>query len=157
MVCGVTEKTFAIEITELDVEFTNVEDSFLKLFLSAASKSNTDADREEWLPNYGETVPVYLQDFNYSTNGWIDGGLEFSGLAKAVIVYKPFASEVPATGATLEFDLETRNSYGELIPFINCMNNDRGFAIYSDRAIIKSSIQVLLHSSRKMKESRFLL
>ena len=42
-------------------------------------------------------------------------------------------------GMTLEFEIETENTYGENTPFIRCMFNNRGIEIYSDRAIIRSS------------------
>ena len=83
--CGEVTKVHTVEITELDVEFANIEDSFLKLYLSAAQKTNADVTKEEWLPSYGDAVPVYLQNFNYQTNGWVDGGLVLNGLSSAII------------------------------------------------------------------------
>ena len=145
-----------INIIALDVEFTNVEDSFLKLYLNASSKTNSDVGRTEWNNGYGDSVTTYLNDFNYSTNGWIGGALDFSGRASATIVHRLFQNEVTAIGKTIEFELETNNDLGQEKVFLSCMNGGRGIEIKSDRAILKSSdttVITLFKENEKIKIS----
>lgn len=139
LVCEEASLSFTVTVVELDIDFTPVEDASLKLAMFTAGRSNEDSDKEVWANEYGESTTTFLQNFNWQTNGWVDSGLVFNGQAKAIIVHKPFEMEVGNTGKTIELEFETVKDLGTGVPFIDCMDNDRGIQVLSDRVYLKAS------------------
>ena len=149
-----TFKEFTITITPLDISFTNVEDSFLKLYLTATTKSNSDVNKELWENSYGLDIDGILTGFNYSSNGWVDGVLVLNGNAKALIPYKPFETPVSNLGRTIEIEFETTTGLED--EFISCWHGNRGFKILKDRAMLKSNdtqSEVFFKENEKIKLS----
>ena len=77
-------KEFEINILPLDMEFENIEDSFLKLYLTAAGKSNSDIEKLAWENSFGSPLTTNLTGFNFASNGWIDDALVFNGNASCI-------------------------------------------------------------------------
>lgn len=83
----------------------------MALELSSYGRSNAEPleTRSQW--NYND-ITGELTGFNWVSNGWVidDDGittLRLSGDARAVINYKPFATDFTSTGKTFEFEIAT--------------------------------------------------
>src|SRR5690554_1504354 len=136
------------------MEFENIEDTFLKLYLTAAGKNNSDIGRSTWENSFGSPLTTNLLEFNFTSNGWIDDGLVFNGNATISIPFKPFQNVVPQTGKTIELEFETTEGLSD--EFIRCMHNNRGFIVYKDRAFLRSSntqVEVFFKENEKIKLS----
>ena len=147
-------KEFQINILPLDIEFENIEDGFLKLYLTSAGKSNNDVDKLNWENSFGSPLTTNLSNFNFASNGWIDDSLVLNGNATISIPFKPFQNVIPQVGKTIELEFETTEGLSD--EFIRCMHNNRGFIVYKDRAILRSSntqVEVFFKENEKIKIS----
>lgn len=78
----------------------NINESGLIYRLDPSSRTNDDTDKD--MPMYNG-VKATLHNFNYSSNGWVDGELVCSGGAYVDIDFYPWmTNEATANGCTIE-------------------------------------------------------
>jgi hypothetical protein len=131
--------TKTIEITPLEIDLDVVKDDFLKLYLTAYGKRNTDLNKNVWANSYGSPVDVQLNGLNYTSDGWVEDALRLSPTSNAVIMYKPFQTEVSAAGRTIELEFKTRYVFDSSTVLITCMANNIGFEVTPQQIILKGS------------------
>lgn len=142
---------FYIHITASTLYSVNsVVDDSLILWLDAKGKLNSGVDKTEWIDKAKNsklaTQPtVTLNNFNYTTNGWImneDGTsqncLLINSRAYATINLEPFRNEIE-NGLTVDIEFSTRDVSNENARVISCYSAPRGFFINTDTARIGSS------------------
>lgn len=140
---GTTTKTFTLSVTESSVD-VEAETENLALFLSAAGRSNNEANPGTWTFGTGnDQIACIFTDFNFVSDGWqqdTDGSvkLKVSGDARLTIPYKPFAEDFRTSGKTIELEFSTENVLNYDATILSCMNGNRGIAITSQKAILKS-------------------
>lgn len=153
IVCGTVERTFNINVkkSEYDIEETTTD---LEFKVEAIGKSNNSQDKATWTNNGYSTVfsnvlfvnDGWKQDSTNSTN------LTLIGNGTARVGIQPFRSDILTTGLTLTIDIATTNVTNTINPIISCMNNNIGFEVYPDKAVLKSSqssIEIRLDTSEK--------
>jgi hypothetical protein len=69
--------------------------------LDASTKSNQDNNRDKPVDDSGNNVITTLHNFNYSSNGWVDGELVCDGDAYVEIDLKPWQANA-VNGSTIE-------------------------------------------------------
>ena len=89
--CGDVKVELPVTVTELVMDIEPVQDD-LMLYLTAANRSNAELEeaRENW--SYNDIV-CELTNFNWSSNGWIDNALKFTGEATAYIPLEIFGTD----------------------------------------------------------------
>lgn len=139
IVSGVTEKVIIFTVKELDIDI-EAETEGLSLFLSAAGRSNREANPRSWVFN---DIEAEFTGFNMISDGWQqdkDGitVLRVTGNARLSIPYKPFATDFRSTGKTIEIEFATREIRNYDSSIISCLDNNRGFSLTAQRATLKS-------------------
>ena len=61
-----------------------------------------------WINSYGSPVDVQLNGLNYTSDGWVEDALRLSPQSNAVVQYKPFLTEVNASGRTIELEFKNK-------------------------------------------------
>lgn len=117
-----------------------------KIYLSAAGRTNSDADAENWHSEYnGQTTCTVRRSSNFKLTG--DNGfnnnayLIKAGKSITLDGFLPFAADfgvnatnaAARTGRTFEFELQAKNCTNSETKIIDCMNDGVGFAIYANR------------------------
>ena len=132
--CGDTSLTFPITITEAELNVEPVTEN-LELFLDAYGRSNSEQNRDVWAYN---DIEAQFENFNWSTNGWIDNALRLNGLAKVTIPFKIFESDFRTYGKTIEFEFATRDvATIDTIAIVSYSGN-RGIRLKMNEALIQS-------------------
>ena len=137
----------------VDIALNVIENSFkriefvkpgLQAWFNMARKSNMDPDRDvldsEVLTDIGKRARLRLHDYNYSTNGWINGKLVNNGISWAEIEnYLPLEDNAP-NGFTFEIQFNSFNAGEDSARVIDCLdgNTGYGFFIDSEKAGFKS-------------------
>jgi len=139
LACRGTEKTFAITVTESEIDVEPVTDA-LALYLTSEGRSNNADDRAEW--KYGN-VESTLTGFNWASDGWqkdADGitCLRVSGDARVIIPYKLFGTDFRTTGKTIELEFATRNVLDYDATILSCMSGGRGLKVTAQKATLTS-------------------
>lgn len=139
IVTGSVERVIYFEVNEVDMD-VEAETEALSLYLSAYGRSNFEANPRTW--SFGD-ISTKFTNFNMTSDGWqIDNQgstiLRVSGDARLKIPYKPFATDARANGMTIELEFATRNVLNYDAEIISCMNNNRGFSLTAQKAILKS-------------------
>ena len=150
-VSGVTEKTVTIHVIESEIEI-KPEDNNLVLYLTSVGRSNTETStRDIWEYDNGEEViRASMNNFDWEANGWKtdDRGypvLRLQGNANVVIPYQPFklpsdpTKAISKTGKTIEIEFSTSSVSNYDVPIITCFENNRGFQITAQEALLKSN------------------
>ena len=150
--------TFSIVIVPLNIDVVLVDDPFLLINLRSMGRSNSDSNRLEWPTTgiHGETAPFTMEGFNFTSNGWVDETLRFTGNSQAYLDFKPFASEVDSLGRTIEIEFTPYTTIDTEVPLIECMYNDRGFIITPTRATFRGSnvvVDVFFREEERIKLS----
>ena len=146
--CGNTVKTFSITVTESDID-VEAETEDLVLYLSAAGRSNNEANPGTWVYGTGaDQIACTFTDFNFVSDGWqtdSDGitCLRVSGDARLTIPYKIFETDFRAGGKTIELEFATRNVLDYDATILSCMSGNRGLAITPQNATLKSELSSL--------------
>lgn len=146
-----------------EVPVINTADPSLMLYFSSKGKSNNSQDKDVWVSKYyGGEVKAQFSNFNWNTNGWIEGpdglGLHLTNGAKVVIPYSPFKPDSNGLGAenlgrTIELDFKISNVRDELAPGIQCRSHyiaelddgtkeditQVGFQIYGNKSQMNSA------------------
>lgn len=139
--------SFYVTVSSEDfIPFKVVEDGMIAYF-DADGKSNNDLDnRTVWIDkakhdDESQRLRCDLYNFNYNTNGWIDGKLKFAGKTYAVINYNPLIDNIP-NGFTFEIVYKVFNvgdMEGRVVDFANYMTPFQGFYINSYEARLRST------------------
>lgn len=105
--------TLLVEVVEEDgFEATKPVVRGLVASFNTKGRSNNESnlsERAKWRAQNNENIYFDLIDYNFSTNGWIDGQLKFNGESYAKMNYKPFADNIASKGFTFEILYKTRN------------------------------------------------
>ena len=146
-VSGSTTKIIDYYVNASDVDIKPVEED-LVLYLTSTGRSNTETiGRDIW--EYKD-IRAEMTGFDWTSNGWVTGNdgfpvLRLQGNAKVRIPYRPF--EVPSdpnkaitiTGKTIEIEFATSSVSNYDVPIITCFDNNRGFQITAQEALLKSN------------------
>lgn len=128
--CGDTTYMFYIDVVESSI---NISESTygLVMKLSAAGRSNDEANPAVWSSNDIQTT---FEGVDWKSSGWTGDTLRLRNGAKAVIGYKPFASDVASTGCTIELEFIVSNVVDREGDVITCMSGTKGFRITAEEA-----------------------
>lgn len=134
VIAGASTRTFTLTVAESGMDVEPVTEN-LELYLTANGRSNSDINRSVW--GY-ESISCTLSNFNFVTNGWIDGALKISNGASVTIPFQIFAEDFRMSGKTIEIEFSTSNvlSYSAIVA--SCMSGGRGFQIGAQSAVFKS-------------------
>lgn len=103
---GSTVYTIGLNIEKSSTSLEEIKNG-LMLDLSAIGKSNSDANREEWV--YGLYSATFSGFYWNRANGWVNNRLLITGGAAVDVNIAPFTPDPTITGRTLEFEFATRN------------------------------------------------
>ena len=92
-----------------------------------------------WINSYGSPVDVQLNGLNYTSDGWVEDALRLSPQSNAVVQYKPFLTEVNASGRTIELEFKTRYVFDSRTVLITCVANNIGFEVTPQRITLRGS------------------
>ncbi|WP_418981733.1 LamG-like jellyroll fold domain-containing protein [Alistipes sp.] len=133
--CGATEYPFSVEVMESGIDISEVA-AGLRLKLSAAGRSNSEADPAEW--RYGE-IETLFDGFDWSSNGWTGDALKLTNGARIEIGDRPFAADATTDGATYEMELVCQNVTDRNGIVVDCMSGGVGFQLTTQQAVMRSS------------------
>ena len=148
---GVMSGELEINLNVIASKFERVEhvEAGLIAYFDMSQKTNSDPDRDvlkSRVPmNDGKFAELKLHDYNYATNGWIDGRLVNNGKAWAEIDgILPLANNV-LEGFTFDILFKNFNSGIAEARVIDCMGTDPriGFYIDSEMAVAKTDTNEL--------------
>ena len=156
-----------IEVSTVDGNVTNtlnltikiVENSFkrikhvtigLQAYFNMASKTNGDVEKDvlysEVTTDNDKRAKLVLHDYNYATNGWINGRLVSNGRAWAEIVdYLPLEDNA-INGLTFNILFKSNNVGDNDARVVDCVGTDtpyQGFFIDSEKALIRTDSNTL--------------
>lgn len=136
---GSTVKTITLTVVAADIDVA-AETENLSLYLSAASRSNNEANPGEW--NFDD-VAVEFNGFNWTSDGWQldnDGvtALRMSGGAMINIPYEIFARDFRTTGKTIEIEFATHEVLDYDTVIFSCMSGNRGISLTPQNAVLRS-------------------
>lgn len=139
IVCGSTTKTFALTVTETQMD-VSAEQNDLALYLSSYGRSNNEANPGTW--NSGD-VQTTFTNFNFASDGWQrdeDGVtvLRVANDARLEIGYQPFANDFRTTGKTIEIEFATRDVLNYDAVIADWMSGGCGIQITAQKATLKS-------------------
>lgn len=109
----------------------------LQFKLDAAGRSNDESpdDRAKWESN---GITTSFENVDWGSSGWIDGALKLTNGAVATIGYKPFATDVKATGLTIEMTMRVSNIMDRTAPVVSCLNKGKGLLITTSEASFRT-------------------
>jgi surface protein len=122
----------------------------LQAYFDMSSKSNNDLDKDSLLSvvptEDGNFAKLVLHDYNFATNGWIDGRLVSNGKAWGQIEnYLPLVNNVEE-GFTFDILFTSNNAGVNSARVIDCTGDDvpyRGFYIDSEKAVLTTDANQL--------------
>ena len=143
LTCGTATATHTIRVTDPGVNLSPAAEC--KIHLSAAGRSNTDSDAQDWRSEYqGQTTCTVERSANFR----LAGGAGFTGgsfmipagrritLRGSQPFGRDFGANAPGvgdrTGKTIEFEFATRNCTDSSAKVIECLNGGTGFTIRAD-------------------------
>ena len=135
---GATEYPFYIDVTESGIDLQETT-AGLVLKLSAAGRSNSESDPGAW--DYGD-IHTTFAGFDWNSNGWTGEALKLTNGAKAVIGYRPFATDVKSTGLTIELTLRVSNPTDSDTAVVDCLDSGKGLYITPSEASFKTGEKV---------------
>ena len=148
---GVMSGELEVNLNVIASQFERIEhvEAGLIAYFDMSQKTNSDPDREvlrSMVPmEDGTFAEIKLHDYNFATNGWIDGRLVNNGKAWAEIDgILPLANNV-LEGFTFDILFKNYNSGITEARVIDCMGSDPqiGFYIDSEKAIAKTDANTL--------------
>lgn len=140
---GGVSKTISFTVTQSDINPV-AETELMSLYLSAYGRSNNEAEPLKWVYGSGAAaIRCTFSNFNLTNDCWQldDDGvtvLRVTGDARLTIPYKLFANDFRSTGKTIEIEFATRDIRNYDANIISCMNNNRGFSLTAQRAVLRS-------------------
>lgn len=137
--CGSVSKVISMTVSESDIP-VEAETEDLALYLTAAGRSNSEANPDVW--SYDEITTTF-SDMNWVNNGWVadnngDIVLRLNGKATAVINMTPFASDARLNGKTIEMEFAIRDVSNRDAVAISCIDGGIGFQATADRMVLTS-------------------
>lgn len=135
------ELNCSIKITESSFKRIEFVKPGLQAWFNMSRKTNQNIDRDyldsEVLTSNGRRARLVLHDYNYASNGWIDGRLVNNGVSWAEIEnYLPLEDNAES-GFTFDIQFESFNAGDNDAKVIDCRGNDTpyvGFYIDSEKA-----------------------
>ena len=136
---GEVSKIISLTVTAADIDVA-AETENLSLYLSSASRSNSEAEHAVW--KYG-SVEAEFSDFNWTSDGWQtdeDGvtALRVSGDAKVTIPFKPFEQDFRTSGKTIEIEFATRDVLNYDAVILSCLESGRGISMTAQGCTLSS-------------------
>lgn len=131
--CGSTVYDFTISVVESSIALAEVTDH-MTLKLSAAGRSNSEADPARW--EY-EGVKTAFNGFDWSTNGWDGEALCLSNGASIDIDARPFTTDATATGLTIEAEIKCTDVVDRSGVVMECMAAGVGMNMTAEEASLK--------------------
>ena len=122
-----------VEPSDIDIEETTAD---LRLRLSAAGRSNAEADPATW--SYGDVQSTF-EGFDWSSSGWTGDVLRMRNGARVEIGMQPFAADATSTGATYEFELRCSNVTDRDGEVLSCLAEGIGFRLTAQEALLTAS------------------
>ena len=135
---GSTGYTLRINVGESGIDISEATYG-LAVKLDAAGRSNEESNPGTWESNGVETT---FEGFDWSSNGWTGEALKLTNGAKAVIGYRPFATDVKSTGLTIELTLRVSNSTDSDTAVVDCLDGGKGLYITPSEASFKTGEKV---------------
>lgn len=135
------ELNCTIKVTESSFKRIEFVKPGLQAWFNMSRKTNQNIDRDyldsEVLTDNGKRARLVLHDYNYASNGWIDGRLVNNGVSWAEIEnYLPLEDNAEG-GFTFDIQFESFNAGDNDAKVIECRGNDTpyvGFYIDSEKA-----------------------
>ena len=120
-----------IKVTESSFKRIEFVKPGLQVWFNMSKKTNQNTDRDyldsEVLTDTGKRAKLVLHDYNYSTNGWIDGRLVNNGVSWAEIEnYIPLEDNAES-GFTFDISFESFNAGDNDAKVLYCRGNDTRF------------------------------
>lgn len=136
---GSVSKTITLSVEAADIDVA-AESENLALYLSAASRSNNEANPALWSFN---DIEAEFSGFNWTSDGWQmdeDGivALRLFGDARLTIPYKPFAKDFRTTGKTIEIEFAARDVLDYDAVILSCLNGGRGISLSAQMCMLTS-------------------
>lgn len=103
--------------------------------LDATGRSNNEDTPGVWTSG---DIATRFDGFDWDSNGWIDGALKLANGARAVIGYRPFATDVKATGLTLEITMRVSGVTDRDAPVLSCVDNGKGLLVTASEASFRT-------------------
>lgn len=128
----VSVKIIPSSFARIDFIRTNLEALFEMNKNSNASGSK-DVLESSVTNSKGQRYKMTLHDYNYNTNGWINGRLVSNGTAWAEIDMCPFEDNVTG-GFTLDISYSASNMGDDENPVIMCKDSNTGYGFKIDSA-----------------------
>lgn len=146
---GLMKSTLNINVTVKPNSFQRIEHAKIGLqaYFDMSTKSNSDPDRDTITSlvatDLGKYPKLILHDYNYATNGWIDGRLVSNGKAWAEMIdYLPLEDDVLG-GFTFDILFSSNNMGDNYAKVIECTGVDTpymGFYIDSEKAVMTTEV-----------------
>jgi hypothetical protein len=135
---GAATRSLPVRVTASSID--REETSYGLVFaLDATGRSNEEADPAVWSSN---GVATTFEGVDWGSNGWVDNTLKLTNGAKATIGYQPFATDVKATGLTIEVTLRVRNVTDRGAAVVTCVDGGQGLQITAQEASFKTGQRV---------------
>ena len=140
-----------LKVNVIPTAFERIEhvEGGLQAYFDMSMKNNSDPEKEKLVSRVpmdnGQFAEMHLHDYNFATNGWIDGRLVNNGKAWAEIVnYLPLETNV-LEGFTFDILFKNFNSGIAEARVVDCMGDDPqiGFYIDSEVAVAKTDANTL--------------
>ena len=137
--CGDEVKTITLTVTESPINVQPTTEN-LELYLTSYGRSNNEAEPNKW--NY-EDITCRFYGYNWVTDGWQldENGIavhRVTGDARLSIPLYMFKEDFRGTGKTIEFEFRTRDVQNYDSQIIDCFNNNVGFYMTAQKAVLKS-------------------
>ena len=95
------KETFEVSVVHGEYIPVSPVKTSLTYWFDATDRTNQDSDRETWTDKAGSGIKAKLYNFNYSSNGWVDGTLVCDGNAYVEIPIYPYAKNA-TNGSTID-------------------------------------------------------
>lgn len=127
---GSTSYSLTVDVTESGVDVSEASYGLL-LKLDAAGRSNGESDPGVWESG---SVQTTFENVDWSSSGWTGEALKLTNGAKAVIGYKPFATDVKSTGLTIEITMKVSNITDRSAAVVSCISSGKGLLVTTQEA-----------------------
>lgn len=139
IVCGDASKIIRISVAENDIDIQPVTNN-LDLYLSSYGRSNNEENPAQW--SY-KNIDCEFENYNWFSDGWQIGDDGYTvhrvtGDARLTIPLKIFSGDFRTTGKTIEIEFSTKDVLDYDSTIISCFNNNIGFKLTAQQAILKS-------------------
>ena len=146
---GLMENTLNINVKVVPNSFQRIEHAKIGLqaYFDMSTNNNNSPTRNELTSlvatDLGKYPKLILHDYNYATNGWIDGRLVSNGKAWAEMIdYLPLEDDVLG-GFTFDILFTSNNMGDNYAKVIECTGADTpymGFYIDSEKAVMTTEV-----------------